>query len=77
MARKYSIPVPYRTTASDGVKIGLALSLPEVQAALKRIRPDVVAKLQRVGVFDHETFSQAELDSIPGDLWDRLAPHLG
>lgn len=77
MARKYSIPVPYTTNAGDGVKIGMALGMPEVQSALKRIRPDVVEKLKRVGVWHHETFTKAELDTIPADLWEKLAPHLG
>lgn len=77
MARKYSIPVPYTTSAKDGLAIMAGLEMPEVQAALSRIKPDLVAKLKRVGVFHHETFTKAELDSVPADLWDRLAPHLG
>lgn len=77
MARHYAISVPYTTTASDGLKIEAALGMPEVQAALKRIDPAVVAKLKRVGIMHHETFSRAELDSIPTDLWNRLASHLG
>ena len=77
MARQYKIEVPYTTTGSDGLKIGVALSMPEVQAALKRVDPAVVAKLKRVGVFHHETFSKAELDGVPDDLWLKLAPHLG
>jgi hypothetical protein len=75
--RQYAIPVPYTTSAADGAKIEMALGMPEVQAALPRIRPEIVEKLKRVGVFHHETFSRAELDSIPGDLWSKLAPHLG
>ncbi|MGU3286429.1 hypothetical protein [Methylobacterium mesophilicum] len=77
MARRYDIPVPYTTSAGDGMKIGMALGMLEVQSALKRIRPDVVEKLKRVGVWHHETFTKAELDSIPDDLWSKLAPHLG
>ena len=77
MARQYKIQVPYTTTGSDGLKIGVALGMSEVQSALKRVDPAIVEKLKRVGVFHHETFSKAELDSIPSDLWDRLAPHLG
>jgi|UPI0004661427 hypothetical protein len=75
--RQYAIPVPYTTSAADGMKIGIALDMPEVQAALPRIRPAIVEKLRRVGVFHHETFSREELDSIPADLWNQLAPHLG
>lgn len=75
--RQYSIAVPYTTSSADGAKIEMALGMPEVQAALPRIKPTIVEKLKRVGVFHHETFSRAELDSIPADLWDRLAPHLG
>jgi hypothetical protein len=75
--RQYTIPVPYTTTFSDGVKIEMALGMPEVQAALPRLKPALVEKLKRVGPMSHETFTKAELDSIPADLWDRLAPHLG
>lgn len=75
--RTYTIPVPYTTSSSDGMKIGVALDMPEVQHALTRIDPTIVAKLKRVGIMHHETFSKAELDSIPEDLWQRLAPHLG
>ncbi|KAA0117907.1 hypothetical protein CIW48_27290 [Methylobacterium sp. P1-11] len=77
MARRYAIPVPYTTSFSDGMKIEMALGMPEVQTALKRLRPALVEKLKRVGPMHHETFSKAELDSIPADLWDRLASHLG
>ncbi|MCJ2084571.1 hypothetical protein MKK88_00990 [Methylobacterium sp. E-005] len=77
MARTYSLPLPYTTTSSDGLKIEVALGMPEVQAALPRLKPALVEKLKRVGVMHHETFTKAELDSIPSDLWSQLAPHLG
>jgi len=75
--RTYNIPLPYTTTSSDGAKIEMALGMPEVQAALPRIKPEIVAKLKRVGIIHNETLSHAELDSIPSDLLNKLAPHLG
>jgi hypothetical protein len=77
MARKYSIPIPYTTSGKDGLAISMGLNMPEVHAALSRLRPDLVAKLQRCSFFHHETFTKAELDSVPDDLWSQLAPHLG
>jgi hypothetical protein len=77
MARKYSIPLPYTTSAKDGLAISMGLNLPEVHAALARLKPDLVEKLRRCSFFHHETFTKAELDSVPDDLWSRLAPHLG
>lgn len=77
MARQYKIPVPYTTSGKDGIAISMGLNMPEVHAALKRIDPAIVAKLQRCSLFHHETFSKAELDSVPDDLWSKLASHLG
>jgi hypothetical protein len=51
--------------------------MPQVHTALSRLKPDLVAKLQRCSFMHHETFTRAELDSIPEDLWQALAPHLG
>lgn len=75
--RTYTIPVPYKTSGADGAKISFALGLPAVQADLKRLDPALVEKLKRVGFWHSETFTKAELDSVPQDLWDKLAPHLG
>jgi hypothetical protein len=77
MARKYSIPIPYTTSGKDGLAISMGLNLPEVHAALSRLKPDLVEKLRRCSFFHHETFTKAELDSVPDDLWNRLAQHLG
>lgn len=76
-SRTYAIPLPYTTTSSDGLKIEAALAMNGADAVLARLKPPLVAKLKRVGIMHHETFSKAELDSIPADLWDRLAQHLG
>lgn len=75
--RQYSIAVPYTTSFSDGMKIEMALGMPEVQAALPRLKPALVEKLKRVGPMHHETFTKAELDSVPDDLWAKLSSHLG
>ena len=77
MARKYPFALPYTTTAKDGLAISYGLNLPAVHAALPRLKPKLVAKLQRCSVFHSETFSKAELDGIPDDLWARIAPHIG
>lgn len=77
MARRYTIPVPYTTTGRDGLAISMGLNLPEAHSALARLKPEVVAKLQRCSLWHSETFTKAELDSVPDDLWNRLAPHLG
>lgn len=77
MARHYTITLPYTTTGKDGLAISMGLNLPEVHAALSRLKPEIVAKLHRCSFWHSETFTKAELDTIPGDLWDRLAPHLG
>lgn len=77
MARQYKIPVPYTTSGKDGLAISMGLNMPQVHAALSRIKPEIVAKLQRCSLFHHETFSRAELDSVPDDLWKQLEPHLG
>ena len=77
MARKYTIPIPYTTSGKDGLAISMGLNLPEVHAALARLKPETVAKLQRCTFWHHETFTRAELDGVPDDLWEKLAPHLG
>jgi hypothetical protein len=77
MARKYSIPVPYTTSAKDGIAISMGLNLPQVHDALGRLKPEVVAKLRACSFWHHETFTKAELDSVPDDLWKALEPHLG
>ena len=77
MARHYTIPLPYTTTAKDGLAISAGLDMPEAHSALARLKPALVEKLKRCGVFHHETFTKAELDSVPDDLWAALAPHLG
>lgn len=78
MARRlYLIPVPYTTTARDGLAISMGLNLPSVHDALPRLRPEIVAKLQRCSFFHSETFGKDELDSIPDDLWAVVSPYLG
>jgi hypothetical protein len=77
MARKYAIALPYRTSFWDSAKIRIGLGLPEVQAALKRLPAPLVAKLQSVSPANPVTFTKADFDSIPDDLWRALAPHLG
>lgn len=77
MARQYTIPLPYRTSFWDSAKIRLGLGMPEVQSALKRLKPALVAKLQSVSPSNPVTFTRADFDSIPDDLWAKLAPHLG
>lgn len=77
MARRYPFALPYTTSAKDGLAISMGLNLPQVHAALPRLKPDLVAKLQRCSVFHRETFTKAELDNIPQDLWDAIAPHIG
>jgi hypothetical protein len=77
MARKYTIALPYRTSFWDSAKIRIGLGLPEVQAALKRLPPALVAKLQSVSPSHPVEFSKADFDSIPEDLWAKLAPRLG
>jgi len=77
MARKYQIALPYRTSFWDSAKIRIGLGRPEVQAALKRLPPALVAKLQSVSPAHPVEFSKADFDGIPDDLWAQLAPHLG
>lgn len=77
MARQYPFQLPHTITATEGVAISMGLNMPQVHAALPRLKPELVAKLQRCSLFHHETFTKAELDSIPEDLWVKLAPHLG
>jgi hypothetical protein len=77
MARHYAIALPYRTSFWDSAKIRIGLGLPEVQSALKRLPPALVAKLQSVSPAHPVEFSKADFDSIPDDLWAKLAPRLG
>lgn len=77
MARKYPWALPHTISAGEGLAISYGLNLPQVHAALPRLKPDLVAKLQRCSFWHHEAFSKAELDSVPDDLWAALAPHLG
>lgn len=77
MARQYTIALPYRTSFWDSAKIRIGLGRPEVQAALKRLPASLVAKLQSVSPAHPVTFTKADFDSIPDDLWNALAPHLG
>jgi len=77
MARHYDIKLPYRTSFWDSAKIRIGLGRPEVQAALKRLPPALVAKLQSVSPAHSTEFTKADFDSIPDELWAQLAPHLG
>lgn len=77
MARQYPFALPYTVTALQGAAISVGLNSKEVHDALPRLKPALVSKLRACSLFHHETFTKAELDSIPADLWDRLAPHLG
>lgn len=76
-SRRYTIQIPYTTSAKDGLAISMGLNLPEVHSALPRLKPEIVAKLQRCSFWHSETFTKTELDSVPDDLWNKLAPHLG
>ncbi len=75
--RTYTLKLPYTTGFWDSAKIRLGLGMPEVQAALKDLSPGLVAKLKSVGPTNPVTFTKADLDSIPDNLWAKLAPHLG
>lgn len=77
MARQYTIKLPYRTSFWDSAKIRLGLGMPEVQAAMKRLPAPLVAKLKSVSPSHPVEFSKADFDSIPDDLWAKLAPELG
>ena len=76
-ARQYPFALPHQTTAAEGAAISIGLNMREVHDALPHLKPDLVAKLQRCSLFHRETFTKADLDSIPDALWARLAPHLG
>jgi len=77
MARKYPFSLPHKISAGEGATISMALNMKPVHDALPRLKPELVAKLQACSFFNHPTFTKDELDSIPADLWDKLAPHLG
>lgn len=77
MARQYPFPTPYTVSAAQGALISMALNTKQVHDALPRLDPALVAKLRECSFFHHPTFTKAELDGIPADLWAALAPHLG
>lgn len=75
--RKYSIPLPYETSAKDALAIEAGLGRPEIQAAMKRLPAALQAKIESVGIFHPVQFTEADFNQIPDDLWRQLAPHLG
>lgn len=77
MARQYPFPLPYTVTAGQGALISMALNSKQVHDALPRLKPELVTKLRACSLWHHETFTKADLDSIPDALWAQLAPHLG
>lgn len=77
MARKYAISFPFVVTGLKGSLVSAALNSKEVHDALPRLKPKLVAKLRACSFFHEESFSKADFDGIPEDLWVKLAPHLG
>ncbi|MCJ2085488.1 hypothetical protein MKK88_05700 [Methylobacterium sp. E-005] len=77
MARQYPFPLPHKISPAEGATISMALNMKAVHDALPRLPAALVAKLQTCSLFTHPTFTKAELDSVPDDLWLKLAPHLG
>lgn len=77
MTRTYPFATPYTVSAAQGALISMALNTKHVHDALPRLDPALVAKLRECSFFHHPTFTKAELDSIPLDLWQQLKPHLG
>lgn len=76
-ARKYPFALPHKVSPGEGAAISVGLNLKQVHDALTHLNPALVTKLQQCSLFNHPTFTKADLDSIPDDLWAQLAPHLG
>lgn len=76
MARKYTIQFPYEVSGLKGSMVSAALNSKEVHDALPRLKPALVKKLRACSFFHEESFSKADFDGIPEDLWAKLSKYL-
>lgn len=77
MARKYAIKFPYEVSGVLGAGVSMALNSKEVHDALPRLKPAVVTKLRACSFWHTVSFTKADFDSLPDDLWAQIAPYIG
>lgn len=79
--RKYAFQLPYEISGVYAVGLAheLANPRPEVSAALNkihRLNPALGAKLDEAGFWHPIEITQADLDSLPDDVWAPVATRL-
>lgn len=75
--RTYHITFPFKPSFTQALAIEAGVRKPEFQPTLAKLKPALVSKLHAVTPFDPQQFTKADFDSLPDDLWAKLAPHLG
>jgi hypothetical protein len=80
--RKYGFGLPYEISGftAAGMALELRGARPDVAGAMtkiEKINPALYAKLTSAGMWHPIEITQADLDSLPDDVWTPVAAHLG